>query len=439
MKKYLASFLVVTFLSAGFIGSEKSYAQEVPLSQLIELFISLNIIPADKASRARQALAELSASDSCYSVRITQNLALGSTGSDVTNLQTYLARDPSLYPEGLVTGYYGPATKTAVQRFQTRYRIIYSGTGYGTVGENTRAELARCHQVGSAGVAQTPTTRKSVTFMYPVPGTVYPTGERLIISANTTGVTSPSARVRFYITGGLYKTTWHELDETYTSGGVASLTIPQSVVELWGAGVPFKLGAVLEEWEVGSFVRKAETIMANAFMLSSSVEHSTYYTTGTDNASRSLYLKLKEQAKEFGSTYPHAGVDTHDVNGDDYADVFGYLNSERSPLCGSSGCRLSLWVSSGSGSSSRSPVDFDTKQYRTAHGVVMVLSTKTYGYHDLAFLSTSGKFDLWRWDRHRYVFSRTVPTLPDLEDPDDTSGSNNNTNNNNEPPPPPAP
>ena len=69
-------------------------------------------------------------------------LALGSTGDDVSSLQTFLARDPSVYPEGRVTGYYGRLTETAVKNFQEKYGIASSGIpGYGRVGPKTRAKL----------------------------------------------------------------------------------------------------------------------------------------------------------------------------------------------------------------------------------------------------------------------------------------------------------
>lgn len=77
--------------------------------------------------------------------QITSTLDFGATGSNVTNVQTYLASNSSFYPEGLVTGYYGSLTRTAVQRFQAYYGIVSSGspstTGYGRVGPSTLAKL----------------------------------------------------------------------------------------------------------------------------------------------------------------------------------------------------------------------------------------------------------------------------------------------------------
>ncbi len=69
-------------------------------------------------------------------------LALGLRHADVSNLQKALKTDSSVYPEGLVTGYFGPATLKAIQRFQEKYGIASSGkAGYGNVGPATRAKL----------------------------------------------------------------------------------------------------------------------------------------------------------------------------------------------------------------------------------------------------------------------------------------------------------
>lgn len=447
-KKYLAGFFIVALLSSAFVVTPRgTHAQEVTLSELIELFISLGFIPPEKATQARGAVSQLNASDSCNSVTIKKDLALGSKGPEVSALQGFLAKDTSLYPGGLITAYFGPATQQAVQRFQKKYKVVSSGTGYGVVGPMTRAELAKCHSV-SGTKSTTSTTRPAISFLYPAARSVYSTKERLTIVTSVSGVGSATARVRFSISGGVYKSTWHDLDQTYTSGGLATLTIPQDVVAVWGSGTAFKLKAELEMWEVGAFVKKAEATMSNTFTLSPSVVHNVYYTTGTNVAAQAVYLKLKDQAKEFGTTFTYAGVDSVDINGDGAADVIGFLNSGQGPLCGSKGCRVSLWISPSGNSNDRTPVLFDTQQYRNAHGSIMVLNSKTDGYYDLAFLTTSGKFDLWRWDGDSYIFSRTVDVLPGTESSSSSSNSssnNSNSNSNNSgggltaPPPPPPP
>ena len=76
-------------------------------------------------------------------------LRKGDSGEDVTRLQQFLAQDPLIYPERLVTGYYGSLTEAAVRRWQVQFNIVSSGspetTGYGQVGPRTAATMAqRC-------------------------------------------------------------------------------------------------------------------------------------------------------------------------------------------------------------------------------------------------------------------------------------------------------
>ena len=84
--------------------------------------------------------------DSSACPLIGRILYIGSTGDDVSRLQQFLARDPSIYPERLVSGYYGPLTEAAVKRWQVKYNIVSSGTaattGYGQVGPRTAAAMS---------------------------------------------------------------------------------------------------------------------------------------------------------------------------------------------------------------------------------------------------------------------------------------------------------
>jgi hypothetical protein len=72
----------------------------------------------------------------------TTPLYFGLRGAAVTELQKFLTQDPSLYPEGLVTGYFGQRTELAVRRFQKRYGLAQEGDpAFGFVGPKTRAKL----------------------------------------------------------------------------------------------------------------------------------------------------------------------------------------------------------------------------------------------------------------------------------------------------------
>lgn len=62
-----------------------------------------------------------------HSQTLTRQLELGMRGNDVSALQTFLARDNTIYPQGLVTGYFGSLTKSAVSNFQARNGISSIG------------------------------------------------------------------------------------------------------------------------------------------------------------------------------------------------------------------------------------------------------------------------------------------------------------------------
>jgi len=89
-------------------------------------------------------------------ITITKSLKVGSQNNEVKALQQALAQDKTIYPEGLTTGYYGPATRNAIIRFQKKYGI--EPVGY--VGPQTRKKLNEIY--GQAQTSQT-SSASSVT------------------------------------------------------------------------------------------------------------------------------------------------------------------------------------------------------------------------------------------------------------------------------------
>jgi hypothetical protein len=67
----------------------------------------------------------------------------GDKDDEVRRLQGLLKTDSEVYPEGLVTGYYGTLTRNAVRRFQLKYGVIpnENALGNGRVGPKTMAKL----------------------------------------------------------------------------------------------------------------------------------------------------------------------------------------------------------------------------------------------------------------------------------------------------------
>ena len=76
-----------------------------------------------------------------------RTLYRGLSGNDVKELQRFLSSHTSLYPEGLLTGFFGPLTEAAVRRFQIEYGVLISkdatASDYGIVGPRTRQTIIR--------------------------------------------------------------------------------------------------------------------------------------------------------------------------------------------------------------------------------------------------------------------------------------------------------
>ncbi|MBY0111038.1 DUF5011 domain-containing protein [Patescibacteria group bacterium] len=88
---------------------------------------------------------------------LTSTLSLGSEGEEVALLQTWLASDAEIYPEGSVTSVYDAATESAVKRYQERQGVVLTDPSgesmYGEVGPITRADLNARFSSTRGGIA----------------------------------------------------------------------------------------------------------------------------------------------------------------------------------------------------------------------------------------------------------------------------------------------
>jgi peptidoglycan hydrolase-like protein with peptidoglycan-binding domain len=156
-KRVLISFFCVMLIAFFAIKATPTFANTadagISLAEMIELFISLEIIPNDKADKARGIVKEKMTEvqnkvANQYCVALTKNLYMGATDAttdgEVSKLQKFLKEAGDFtHPE--ITGYYGPATEIAVQKWQTKMKIVTSGTpdttGFGAVGPMTRTKM----------------------------------------------------------------------------------------------------------------------------------------------------------------------------------------------------------------------------------------------------------------------------------------------------------
>ena len=99
---------------------------------------------------------------------LTRTLGRGASGSEVAGLQAFLAGLPGIYPEALTTGFFGPLTEKALQRFQAERGIAYSGSpafnGFGLLGPRTRAMInVVCAESSNGSAVLTPAPVSSPT------------------------------------------------------------------------------------------------------------------------------------------------------------------------------------------------------------------------------------------------------------------------------------
>ncbi len=82
----------------------------------------------------------------------TRTLQRGERGDEVRKLQEYLAQFPDIYPQGLVTGFFGALTEAAVKKFQLRFALGQEGT----VGPKTLAKINELIADASGASDKTP-------------------------------------------------------------------------------------------------------------------------------------------------------------------------------------------------------------------------------------------------------------------------------------------
>ncbi len=154
--------------TAGFNGQEESYSFSLVISAEEEtagdegdegdegnnededesvLIEELKAQIADLKARVTTLRAQIAAIIGGDNQDFLENLYFGLSNNDIRRLQEFLkSQGEDIYPEGLVTGYFGPLTEAAVIRFQEKYKDevleplgLNRGTGF--VGEKTREKM----------------------------------------------------------------------------------------------------------------------------------------------------------------------------------------------------------------------------------------------------------------------------------------------------------
>ncbi|MBU2219230.1 peptidoglycan-binding protein [Patescibacteria group bacterium] len=125
-KKRLLSFLA-GFGLLGLVLSPIASAETATstVAQLQELIKQLQ--DQIKTLQAQMEVLKQARQDVQETVSLIRQLSIGMAGDDIKALQIALAADFDIYPEGLITGYFGPLTFQAVKRFQKKWGIEQVG------------------------------------------------------------------------------------------------------------------------------------------------------------------------------------------------------------------------------------------------------------------------------------------------------------------------
>src|SRR3989344_7208129 len=105
MKKIIYIVLVGVFV-LGIFGVPQTQAQEA----------------TDPRGTTKTSEGKIIPTGYCFGI-----LKQGTKGPQVEDLQNILKSDPSIYPEGLVTGYYGSLTKKAIEKLQKKFNLHQTG------------------------------------------------------------------------------------------------------------------------------------------------------------------------------------------------------------------------------------------------------------------------------------------------------------------------
>lgn len=224
-------------------------------------------------------------------IALTFNLRRGSTDAatngEVSKLQQFLAKDPAIYPEALVTGYFGPLTEAAVKRWQAKNAI----ETVGVVGPKTRAVIKRVSTPPPATplpATTTPLPAPTSTAPappLPPPATPPPAGG---LGSITLSPSSGMVRDTVTITGSGFTATGNDLH--FGGGGVKNIN-------------SFNSGNMIT-FEVPNEVSACDLVIAGAVICSDpdvQVTPGTYivYVTNADGATATTTFTVTS-----GTSYP---------------------------------------------------------------------------------------------------------------------------------------
>jgi hypothetical protein len=147
MKKlvsFLCAVIVILPIQVFAVSDNSSANSNSIIAQLQEQIKALQTQIAELTAKLTTTQTEVATIKE--ELRLTKTLKLGMTDAEVSKLQSFLKTMPDVYPEGLVTGYYGQLTAKAVKKFQEKnagdvLKPLGLSIGTGVVGEKTMEKM----------------------------------------------------------------------------------------------------------------------------------------------------------------------------------------------------------------------------------------------------------------------------------------------------------
>lgn len=125
----IASFVVLItgLLAFPVFGQTQSTSSSISdLIKTLQQQIETLKVQIEALKQARLQI-KTTSQDITETLKLARQLKEGMSGEDVKLLQTILAAYPDIYPEGLISGYYGRLTSQAVKKFQKKFNLEQVG------------------------------------------------------------------------------------------------------------------------------------------------------------------------------------------------------------------------------------------------------------------------------------------------------------------------
>jgi hypothetical protein len=124
MKKLITGIVMASFVLLGPVATYAQTSSTTPSAQIQSLLTQIQNLQAQvKAMQDLQTQIKTAQTGVKNTLSLIRNLREGMSGDDVAALQTILASDPTIYPQGNVSGYYGKLTSEALKKFQKKHGI----------------------------------------------------------------------------------------------------------------------------------------------------------------------------------------------------------------------------------------------------------------------------------------------------------------------------